>query len=99
MSPSVRFSFTSPLPAFSLFAVTSTTLSVTLPGIPGNVTDKVVEVTANSENAGSGEVKENLTDGDIFSKWLVFEPTGWVVYKLSEPEKVVLYALGPAHTR
>ncbi len=66
-------------------------------GIPGNVTDKVVEVTANGENAGSGEVKENLTDGDIFSKWLVFEPTGWVVYKLSEPVKVVLYALGSAN--
>ncbi|MFL6034958.1 MAG: glycoside hydrolase family 92 protein, partial [Gaiellaceae bacterium] len=66
-------------------------------GIPGNVTDKVVEVTANGENAGSGEVKENLTDGDIFSKWLVFEPTGWVVYKLSEPVKVVLYAMGSAN--
>ncbi|MFL6007513.1 MAG: GH92 family glycosyl hydrolase [Gaiellaceae bacterium] len=66
-------------------------------GIPGNVTDKVVEVTANGENAGSGEVKENLTDGDIFSKWLVFQPTGWVVYKLSEPVKVVLYALGSAN--
>jgi predicted alpha-1,2-mannosidase len=66
-------------------------------GISGNVTDKVVEITANGENAGSGEVKENLADGDIFSKWLVFEPTGWVVYKLSEPVKVVLYALGSAN--
>jgi predicted alpha-1,2-mannosidase len=66
-------------------------------GIPGNVTDKVVEVTANGENTGAGEVKENLTDGDIFSKWLVFEPTGWVQYKLSEPIKVVLYALGSAN--
>jgi predicted alpha-1,2-mannosidase len=66
-------------------------------GIPGNVTDKVVEVTANGENAGAGEVKENLTDGDIFSKWLVFEPTGWVQYKLSEPVKVVLYAMGSAN--
>jgi predicted alpha-1,2-mannosidase len=66
-------------------------------GIPGNVTDKVVEVIANGENTGAGEVKENLTDGDIFSKWLVFEPTGWVVYKLSEPVKVVLYAMGSAN--
>jgi len=66
-------------------------------GIPGNVTDKVVEVTANGENTGAGEVKENLADGDIFSKWLVFEPTGWVQYKLSEPVKVVLYALGSAN--
>src|SRR6266545_1453732 len=66
-------------------------------GIPGNVTDKVVEVTANGENTGAGEVKENLADGDIFSKWLVFEPTGWVQYKLAEPVKVVLYALGSAN--
>ncbi len=66
-------------------------------GIPGNVTNKVVEVTANGENTGAGEVKENLTDGDIFSKWLVFESTGWVQYKLSEPVKVVLYALGSAN--
>src|SRR5829696_5967126 len=66
-------------------------------GIPGNVTDKVVQVTGNGENTGAGEVKENLADGDIFSKWLVFEPTGWVQYKLSEPVKVVLYALGSAN--
>src|SRR5215218_5785072 len=66
-------------------------------GIPGNVTNKVVEVTANGENTGGGEVKENLADGDIFSKWLVFEPTGWVQYRLSEPVKVVLYALGSAN--
>ncbi|MGH3081416.1 MAG: GH92 family glycosyl hydrolase, partial [Gaiellaceae bacterium] len=66
-------------------------------GIPGNVTHKVVEVTANGEFAEAGEVKENLTDGDIFSKWLVFESTGWVQYQLSEPVKVVLYALGSAN--
>jgi hypothetical protein len=34
MSPSVKFSLTSPAPAFSPLAVTSTTLSVTLPGMP-----------------------------------------------------------------
>ena len=34
MSPSARFSFTSPEPAFSPFAVTATTVSVTFPGIP-----------------------------------------------------------------
>jgi hypothetical protein len=66
-------------------------------GIPGNVTHKVVEVTANGEFADAGEVKENLTDGDLFSKWLVFESTGWVQYRLSEPVKVVLYALGSAN--
>jgi len=66
-------------------------------GIPGNVTDKVVAVTANGENTAGGEVKENLTDGDIFSKWLVFESTGWVQYRLSEPVEVVRYALGSAN--
>ena len=34
MSPSARFSLTSPLPPFSPLAVTWTTLSVTLPGMP-----------------------------------------------------------------
>src|SRR5688500_6910543 len=38
-------------------------------GIPGNVMDTVVEVTANGEN-GPDEVKENLADGDVGSKWL-----------------------------
>ena len=34
---------------------------------------------ASGENAGGGEVKENLVDGStIYAKWLVFEPTGWV---------------------
>jgi predicted alpha-1,2-mannosidase len=66
-------------------------------GIPGNVTDKVVEVTASGEFTEAGEVKENLADGDLFSKWLVFDTTGWVRYKLSEPVNVTLYALGSAN--
>jgi predicted alpha-1,2-mannosidase len=66
-------------------------------GIPGNVTHRVVEVTASGEFADAGEVKENLADGDIFSKWLVFDRTGWVQYRLAEPVKVVLYALGSAN--
>jgi predicted alpha-1,2-mannosidase len=76
---------------------TSGVLGPKATGIPGNVTDKVVEVTASGEFTEAGEVKENLIDGDIFSKWLVFESTGWVQYKLSEPLKVVLYALGSAN--
>jgi predicted alpha-1,2-mannosidase len=65
--------------------------------IPGDITDKVTEVTANGENSGSGEVKENLVDHDPATKWLVFEPTGWVQFKLAEPVDVVRYALTSAN--
>ena len=34
-------------------------------GIPGNVTDKVVDGHGQRREPGSGEVKENLVDGDI----------------------------------
>jgi predicted alpha-1,2-mannosidase len=62
-------------------------------GLPGDVTDKVVSVRANGENEGAGEVAENLVDGSSQTKWLVFENTGWVELELSEPTKVVHYAL------
>ncbi|MET0132397.1 MAG: GH92 family glycosyl hydrolase, partial [Kibdelosporangium sp.] len=65
--------------------------------IPGDITDKVAEVTANGENAGSGEVKENLVDHDPNSKWLVFETTGWVQFRFAEPVDVVRYALTSAN--
>ncbi|MEV4313242.1 GH92 family glycosyl hydrolase [Actinocrispum sp. NPDC049592] len=65
--------------------------------IPGDITDKVTEVTANGENSGSGEVKENLVDHDPNTKWLVFESTGWVQFKFSEPVNVVRYALTSAN--
>jgi predicted alpha-1,2-mannosidase len=64
--------------------------------IPGNVTDRVVEVTANSENA-PGEVKENLVDGSVNSKWLTFTSTGWVRFRLGEPTAVKRYALTSAN--
>ncbi len=66
-------------------------------GIPGNVTDHVTDVRANGENAGAGEVKENLVDGEPSSKWLTFEPTGWVEFDLDAPAKVVTYALTSAN--
>src|SRR5574341_389336 len=67
------------------------------PGIPGNVTDQVVGVAASGENTGGGEVKENLVDGDVGTKWLVFAPTGWVRFELAEPVAVVRYALSSAN--
>lgn len=65
-------------------------------GIPGNVTDKVTDVRASDENTGGGEVKENLVDGESGTKWLSFEPTAWAEFDLTEPVKVVTYALTSA---
>nr|WP_033338180.1 GH92 family glycosyl hydrolase [Catenuloplanes japonicus] len=67
------------------------------PGIPGSVNKHVTAVTANGENAGSGEVKENLLDADPDTKWLVFTATGWVAYQLDAPTTVVRYALTAAN--
>ncbi|HEY6738140.1 MAG TPA: discoidin domain-containing protein, partial [Actinopolymorphaceae bacterium] len=67
------------------------------PGIPGNLTDRIRDVTASGENADAGEVKENLVDGDVTTKWLVFEATGWVVFELDEPATVVHYAVTSAN--
>ncbi|MGW3360084.1 GH92 family glycosyl hydrolase [Streptomyces bungoensis] len=66
-------------------------------GIPGNVSDHVTEVRASGENAGAGEVKENLVDGEPGTKWLTFQPTGWVEFDLDKPVKVVTYALTSAN--
>ncbi|MFF8909392.1 GH92 family glycosyl hydrolase [Streptomyces olivaceoviridis] len=66
-------------------------------GIPGNVTDHVTEVRASGENTGAGEVKENLVDGEPGTKWLAFEPTGWVEFDLDKPVKITTYALTSAN--
>ncbi|MER5253137.1 GH92 family glycosyl hydrolase [Streptomyces sp. NPDC002855] len=66
-------------------------------GIPGSVNDHVTEVRASGENSGSGEVKENLVDGEPTSKWLTFAATGWVEFDLDEPAKAVTYALTSAN--
>jgi Glycosyl hydrolase family 92 N-terminal domain/Glycosyl hydrolase family 92 catalytic domain/F5/8 type C domain len=65
--------------------------------IPGNIDDKVVDVQANAENTAGGEVKENLVDGNVNTKWLTFTPTGWARFKLSEPIAVITYALTSAN--
>ncbi|MER6154612.1 GH92 family glycosyl hydrolase [Streptomyces sp. NPDC001868] len=66
-------------------------------GIPGNITDHVTDVRASGENAGSGEVKENLVDGEPGTKWLTFQPTGWAEFDLDRPAEVVTYALTSAN--
>ncbi|MFD5779692.1 GH92 family glycosyl hydrolase [Streptomyces sp. NPDC126933] len=66
-------------------------------GIPGNVTDRVVDLRASDENTSGGEVKENLIDVQPATKWLAFEPAGWLEFDLDEPVKVVTYALTSAN--
>ncbi|WP_351222076.1 GH92 family glycosyl hydrolase [Streptomyces sp. NPDC002133] len=66
-------------------------------GIPGNVTDKVVELRASGENAGAGETKENLVDLQPSTKWLAFTPTAWAEFDMDAPVKVVTYALTSAN--
>ncbi|MFJ6738221.1 GH92 family glycosyl hydrolase [Streptomyces sp. NPDC091279] len=65
-------------------------------GIPGSVTDQVTAVRASAENTAGGEVKENLVDGEASTKWLAFEPTGWVEFDLDRPVKLAAYALTSA---
>jgi predicted alpha-1,2-mannosidase len=66
-------------------------------GLPGDVTHTVVDVRASGENAEGGEVAENLVDGSAQTKWLDFEPTGWIELELAEPVAVVHYALVSAN--
>ncbi|MGI5458810.1 GH92 family glycosyl hydrolase [Streptomyces sp. CA-249302] len=66
-------------------------------GIPGNVNDHITDLRASSENTGGGEVKENLVDGEAGTKWLTFEPTGWVEFDLDKPMKIVTYAITSAN--
>ncbi|MFC0624939.1 GH92 family glycosyl hydrolase [Kribbella deserti] len=66
-------------------------------GIGGSEMDKVTAVTANGENAGAGEIASNVADGDKFTKWLVFEPTGWLKFDLSEAVTIRKYALTSAN--
>ncbi|GHD89073.1 GH92 family glycosyl hydrolase [Streptomyces naganishii] len=66
-------------------------------GIPGNVDDHVIDLRASGENTGAGEVKENLVDGESGTKWLTFEPTGWVEFDFDKPVKITRYALTSAN--
>ncbi|MFI1292892.1 GH92 family glycosyl hydrolase [Streptomyces sp. NPDC020792] len=66
-------------------------------GMPGNVDDHITEVRASGENTGGGEVKENLVDGESGTKWLTFQPTGWVEFDFDKPQTIVRYALTSAN--
>ncbi len=67
------------------------------PGLPNNIRERIVEITASGENAGAGEGKKELVDGDKGTKWLTFATTGWVQVKLSAPIAVKNYAMTSAN--
>ena len=64
----------------------------TRPADSGPAPEKVVDVKASGENPPN-EGKEKLVDGDDDTKWLTFQPTGWVTLKLAEPTVVNHYAM------
>ena len=66
-------------------------------GIPGSITNKVVEVKARGEYTSSGEIAANLIDSNENTKWLDTSSTSWLQFKLSEPEAVIKYALTSAN--
>nr|WTB29861.1 GH92 family glycosyl hydrolase [Streptomyces sp. NBC_00830] len=65
-------------------------------GLPGSLLGQVSAVTASAENP-PGEAAANLKDGNPSTKWLAFNPTGWVTYQLAKPAVVVRYSLTSAN--
>ncbi|WP_246076185.1 GH92 family glycosyl hydrolase [Amycolatopsis cihanbeyliensis] len=65
--------------------------------VPGDIRGEITEIEASDENTGAGEVAENLVDGSADSKWLAWEPTGWVEFTLGEPAHITHYALTSAN--
>jgi PKD repeat protein/type 1 glutamine amidotransferase len=60
------------------------------------VPQEIVEVNASAENAPN-EGKAQLVDGDVNTKWLAFESTAWLTFKLAEPTVINHYALSSAN--
>ena len=58
--------------------------------------EDVASVTASGDNPPN-ETKENLTDNEPRTKWLTFENTGWVAYKMAAPVAVSSYSMVSAN--
>ena len=67
-------------------------------GIPGNVTDKVVEVTANGENAGPARSRRTSPTATSSRSGSSSSRPAGSQYKLSEPVKVVALRARPRRT-
>jgi predicted alpha-1,2-mannosidase len=68
----------------------------TLPVLPGSIKDKITAVTANSDNPPN-ETAQKAADEDPNTKWLTFNSTGWLQYRLSGDVTVKKYALTSAN--
>ncbi|MEU6208206.1 glycoside hydrolase domain-containing protein, partial [Micromonospora musae] len=64
--------------------------------LPDSLLGKVAAVTASADNPPN-ETAAMLKDDDSSTKWLAFEKTGWVTYRLSAPAVVARYALTSAN--
>ncbi|MFG2045068.1 GH92 family glycosyl hydrolase [Dactylosporangium sp. NPDC048998] len=67
-----------------------------LSGLPGSLLGQVSAVTASAENPPN-ETAVKLKDGNSSTKWLAFNPTGWVAYQMEKPAAVVKYSLTSAN--
>ncbi|WP_420370438.1 GH92 family glycosyl hydrolase [Curtobacterium sp. L1-20] len=70
--------------------VTGSTLPV------GSLLGHVTAVTADAENPPN-EVAANLADGSASSKWLAFQKTGVITYRLDQAETLAKYSLTSAN--
>ncbi|MER7889838.1 GH92 family glycosyl hydrolase [Micromonospora sp. NPDC094482] len=71
-------------------------LSGSVTTLPGSLLGTVSAVTASAEYPPA-EIAANLKDDNPSTKWLAFNPTGWVTYRLAEPSVVRRYALTSAN--
>ncbi|MEV4497153.1 GH92 family glycosyl hydrolase [Micromonospora arborensis] len=71
-------------------------LSGQITTLPGSLLGQVSTVTASAEHPPN-EVAANLKDADPSTKWLMFQPSGWVTYQLAKPATVVRYSLTAAN--
>ena len=65
-------------------------------GIPGDITDKVVNIKVSGENQPS-ETKDKLIDRDVTTKWLTFDKTAFIQLELEKADVVIKYALTSAN--
>jgi predicted alpha-1,2-mannosidase len=64
---------------------------------PGNVAPTAVEIQTSAQLAAAGEVKENLVDGDVATKWLSPAATAWTQVGLPEAVTLVRYGVSSAN--
>ncbi len=58
--------------------------------------EAVASVTANSDNPPN-ETKEKAADNNPQTKWLTFNPTGWLAYKMAAPVAISSYSMVSAN--